>query len=232
LVLAGIPFVLDYYSSDIINLAFIKKDWLDYKPRAFAPLKGISLDADGPSTSPDALDYYSKRYGSKFVGLRQMERLGIDINTKDPNGRPMIPDSVLAKRELSFDWQVATRAIKWANASGRYVIWSDPALYVPYECYLSTSAFQTDTKTRNEYVEGEANLAAHFPNLIPMYNNNEGLKRCGVAYGDWMMTPRNFRLTGWERIPARTGNPVQPPLPARRDLDSVSNHGRVTMIRF
>jgi len=36
-----------------------------------------------------------------------------------------------------------------------------------------------------------------------MYDNNEGLKRCGVAYGDWMTTPRNFRLTGWDRIPAR-----------------------------
>ena len=36
-----------------------------------------------------------------------------------------------------------------------------------------------------------------------MYNNNEGLKRCGVAYGDWIPTPRNFRLTGWERIPSR-----------------------------
>jgi hypothetical protein len=35
-----------------------------------------------------------------------------------------------------------------------------------------------------------------------MYDNNEGLKRCGVAYGDWIMTPRNFRLIGWERIPA------------------------------
>jgi hypothetical protein len=203
LAFAGIPFVLDYYSSDITNLAYIKKDWLDYKPRAFAPLKGLSLDVDGPATSPDSLDYFSKRYGSKFVGLRQMERLGIDINTKDPNGQPIIADAMLAKRELSFDWQAATRAIKWANASGRYVIWSDPALYVPYECYLSPSAIQTDTKTRNEYIDGEANLAVGFPNLIPMYDNNEGLKRCGVAYGDWVMTPRNFRLAGWERIPAR-----------------------------
>jgi hypothetical protein len=200
---AGIPFILDYYSSDITNLAYIKKDWLDYKPRAFAPLKGLSLDADGPGTSPDSLDYFSKRYGGKFVGLRQMERLGIDINTKDPNGQPMIADAVLAKRELSFDWQVATRALEWANSSGRYVIWSDPALYVPYECYSSPTAIQTDIKTRDNYIEGEEKLAARYSNLIPTYDNNEGLKRCGVAYGDWIMTPRNFRLTGWERIPSR-----------------------------
>jgi hypothetical protein len=37
---------------------------------------------------------------------------------------------------------------------------------------------------------------------VPMYDNNEGLKRCGVAYGNSMMTPRNFRLAGWERIPS------------------------------
>jgi hypothetical protein len=202
LAVAGIPFVLDYYSSDITNLAYIKRDWLDYKPRAFAPLKGLSLDADGRATSPDSLDYFSTRYGSKFVGLRQMERLGIDINTKDSNDQPMIADAALAKRELSFDWQVATRALEWANNSGRHVIWSDPALYVPYECYSSPAAVQSDIKIRDSYIEGEAKLAARYSNLIPMYDNNEGLKRCGVAYGDWILTPRNFRLTGWERIPS------------------------------
>jgi hypothetical protein len=202
LALAGIPFVLDYYSSDITNLAYIKRGWVDYKPRAFAPLKGLSLDAEGPTTSPDSLNYYNKRYGSKFVGLRQMERLGIDINTKDPNNQPMIADLALAKRELSFDWQVATHALEWANNSGKYVIWSDPALYVPYECYSSSTGIQTDIKTRDNYVEGETKLAARYSNLIPMYDNNEGLKRCGVAFGDWILTPRNFRLTGWERIPS------------------------------
>jgi hypothetical protein len=198
----GIPFVLDYYSSDVTTLASIKKGWLDYKPRAHAPLKGLSLDVAGSATSPESLDFYSKRYGRKFVGLRQMERLGIDMNTRDPNDQPMIADSALATRELSFDWQVATRALEWANSSGRYVIWSDPALYVPYECYSRPAARHTDIETRDDYVEGEAKLAARYPNLIPMYDNNEGLKRCGVAYGDWIMTPRNFRLTGWERIPA------------------------------
>lgn len=200
---ADIPFVLDYYSSDVTSLASLKKDWLDYNPRAYAPLKGLSLDVDGSATSPDSLDFYTKRYGRKFVGLRQMERLGIDINAKDPNGLPMIADSVLAKRELSFDWEVATRALEWANGSGKYVIWSDPALYVPYECYLNSAAAQTDLKIRDDYVEGETKLAATYTNLVPMYDNNEGLKRCGVSYGDWIMTPRNFRLVGWERIPSR-----------------------------
>jgi hypothetical protein len=200
---AGIPFVLDYYSSDVSNLAYIKKDWLDYKPRAYAPLKGLSLDVGGSATSPDSLEFYSKRYGSKFVGLRQMERLGIDINTNDPNDRPMIADSALAKRELSFDWQVATRALVWANNSRRYVIWSDPALYVPYECYSSPTGAHTDFQIRDDYIAGEAKLASRYPNLVPMYDNNEGLKRCGVAYGDWISTPRNFRLAGWERIPSR-----------------------------
>jgi hypothetical protein len=176
---------------------------LDYKPRAHAPLKGVSLDVDGPAASPDSLDFYGKRYGSKFVGLRQMERLGIDMNTKDPNDQPLIADSALAKSELSFDWQVATRALEWANSSGRYVIWSDPALYVQYECYMAAPAVQIEMKTRDDYVEGETKLAARYPNIVPMYDNNEGLKRCGVAYGDWIMTPRNFRLFGWERIPSR-----------------------------
>jgi len=202
LALAGIPFVLDYYSSDVTNLASIKRDWVDYRPRAYAPLKGISLDVDGPVTSSDGLDFYSRRYGAVFVGLRQMERLGIDINTKDPNGQPLIADAVLAKRDLSFDWRVAERTLEWAKKTGKYVIWSDNALYVPYECYLNPSAVQTDTKTRDEYVEGQRKLAESYPNLLPMYANNEGLKRCGVAYGRWLMTPRNFRLAGWERIPA------------------------------
>jgi hypothetical protein len=200
---AGIPFVLDYYSSDVTNLAYIKKGWLDYNPKAYSPLKGLSLDIDGPAASPDSVDYYAKRYGDEFVGLRLMERLGIDINAKDPNGQPMIADADLAKRELTFDWQVAARALEWAAKSGRYVIWADPALYLPYQCYLSPSALQADTRTRDEYIQQEEKLAAVYPSLIPMYNNNEGLKRCGVAYGNWLMTPRNFRLTGWERVPAR-----------------------------
>ena len=200
---AHIPFVLDYYSSDVTNLAFIKRDWVDYRPRAHAPLKGISLDIDGPATSSDSLEFYGRRYGASFVGLRQMERLGIDINAKDPNGQPMIADALLAKRELSFDWQVATHALEWAKKSGKYIIWSDPALYIPYECYLSPSVLQTDTEIRDEYIEGEGKLAGSHPNLVPMYANNEGLKRCGAAYGNWLATPRNFRLTGWERIPAQ-----------------------------
>ena len=203
---AGIPFVLDYYSSDVTNLAYIKKDLLDYKPRAYSPLKGISLDPAGSATNPDSLDFYGKRYGTKFVALRQMERLGIDINTKDPSSQPMIADSALAKRELSFDWQVATQALEWANRTARFVIWSDPSLYLPYECYLNPTAVQTDLKIRDSYIESETKLAAHYPNLVPMYDNNEGLKRCGVAYGNWIMTPRNFRLTAWERIPAAIGS--------------------------
>jgi hypothetical protein len=200
---AGIPFVLDYYSSDVTSLASIQASWLDYKPRAFAALKGVSLDVNGDAGSSDSLEFYSRRYGAKFVGLRQMERLGIDITTKDPNGQPMIADAELAKSELTFDWQIATRALEWANASGRYVLWSDPALYVPYECYRSPVARRIDDGIRDDYVAGEMKLAKRYPNLVPIYNNNEGLKRCGVAYGDWMMTPRNFRLSGWERIPSK-----------------------------
>jgi hypothetical protein len=203
LALEGIPFMLDYYSSDVTNFAYIKTDWVDYKPRAFAPLKGISLDIDGPVTSSDSLDFYARRYGSAFVGLRQMERLGIDMNTKDPNGRPLIADAALANRDLAFDWQVAERALEWAKRKGKYVLWSDNALFIPYECYLSRPAVQTDTKTRDDYLAGEGKFAESYPNLLPMYANNEGLKRCGVAAGNWQMTPRNFRLAGWERIPAQ-----------------------------
>jgi hypothetical protein len=206
LALEGIPFLLEYYSSDVTNLAYIKKDWVDYQPRAFAPLKGITLDVDGPVTSSDSLDFYSRRYGAFFVGLRQMERLGIDINTNDPNGNPLIAEDALAKRDLSFDWKVAERALEWANGTGKYVIWSDNDLYLPYECYLDPSALRADAKTRDEYLEGEGKLAAAFPNLVPMYANNEGLKRCGAAYGNWLMTPRNFRLIGWERIPAHVAS--------------------------
>jgi hypothetical protein len=131
-----------------------------------------------------------------------MERLGIDMNAKDSNGQPLVADTALARRELTFDWQVATRALAWAHGAGKYVIWSDPALYVPYECYLSPAEVLTATKSRDDYIEGEARLAVRYANLVPVYGNNEGLKRCGVAYGDWSMTPRNFRLVGWERIPS------------------------------
>jgi hypothetical protein len=199
----GIPFMLEYYSSDVTNLAYIKSDRVDYRPRAFAPLKGISLDIDGPVTSSDSLDFYARRYGSAFVGLRQMERLGIDINTKDPQGRPLIADAALANRDLAFDWKVAERALEWAKRKDKYVLWSDNALFIPYECYSSRSAIRTDTKVRDEYLAGEGKFAQSYPNLLPIYANNEGLKRCGAAAGNWQMTPRNFRLTGWERIPAQ-----------------------------
>jgi hypothetical protein len=202
LALEGIPFMLEYYSSDVTNLASIKRDWVDYQPRAFEPLKGVSLDIDGPVTSSDSIDFYSRRYGAAFVGLRQMERLGIDINAKDPNGQPLIADPALAKRVLSFDWKVAERSLEWAKKTGKYVLWSDNALYLPYECYLSPSALRADAETRDEYLDGEEKFAESYPNLLPMYANNEGLKRCGVASGSWLTTPRNFRLTGWERIPS------------------------------
>jgi hypothetical protein len=200
---AGIPFVLDYYSSDTTNLAFIKKDWLDYKPNAYAPLKGLSLNIDGPATSADSVDFYSKRYGDKFVGLRLMERLAIDMITKNPVGQPMISDAALATRELSFDWGLASHALEWADRSAKIAIWADPAIYLPYECYRSPAELQVDAKTRDDYIQNEEQLAARHPSLIPMYDNNEGLKRCGVAYGNWLVTPRNFRLTAWQRIPAR-----------------------------
>ena len=141
---AGIPFVLDYYSSDVTALAFIKMDWLDYKPIAYAPLKGLSLNIDGPATSADSVDFYSKRYGDKFVGLRFMERLAIDMNTKNPVGQPMIPDAALATRELSFDWGLASHTLEWADRSAKIVIWADPAIYIPYECYRSPAELQVD----------------------------------------------------------------------------------------
>lgn len=34
-----------------------------------------------------------------------------------------------------------------------------------------------------------------------MYDNNEGLKRCGVANSKYQITPRNFRLTTWDTTP-------------------------------
>jgi hypothetical protein len=114
----------------------------------------------------------------------------------------LIADTALANRNLAFDWKAAERALKWAKRNGKYVLWSDNALFIPYECYLSRSALRIDTKTRDEYLAGEGKFAESYPNLLPMYANNEGLKRCGAAAGNWLMTPRNFRLTGWERIPA------------------------------
>jgi len=199
---AGIPFILDFYSSDITNLASIKKNRLDYEPHAFEPLKGISLDIDAQASNPDGLDFYRERYREKFVGLRFMERLAIDINAKFPNGQPMVSDAALAGRELSFDWRLAERTVEWASRHDRIVIWSDPALYVPYECYWSPAMVQAAKGERDDFIERERQLAKRFPSLVPMYDDNEGLKRCGVAFGDWLTTPRNFRLTRWERIPS------------------------------
>jgi hypothetical protein len=44
---AGIPFVLDYYSSDVTALAAVKRNLVDYSPRAFDALKGVSLSVQG-----------------------------------------------------------------------------------------------------------------------------------------------------------------------------------------
>src|SRR5258708_6364752 len=132
-----------------------------------------------------------------------MERLGIDLNVKDTASKPIIPDVELAKRELTFDWNLALRSLEWANREAKIVLWADPAIYLPYACYLTPAELSLEAKIRDEYIARETQLASRFANLVPLYDNNEGLKRCGVAYGDWLMTPRNFRLTGWERIPSR-----------------------------
>lgn len=200
---ANIPFILDYYSSDVTNLTYIQKQMVDYSPRAAYPLKGVSLDIDAPAASQDGLEFYSNRYGSKFLGLRFMERLAMDINAKHPDGQPMIADLALERKELSFDWQLAEHALKWAEASGRFVLWSDQMLYLPFTCYSYPEAIKTNNAIRDEFIRREADLATHYSHLIPMYDNNEGLKRCGVAAGNWLVTPRNFRIRGWEAIPRR-----------------------------
>ena len=200
---ANIPFIFDYYSSDVTNLTYIKKELVDYSPRAANPLKGVSLDIDAPAASQDGLAFYSNRYGSKFMGVRFMERLAMDLNAKNPDGQPMISDLALEKKELSFDWQLAEHVLKWAEASGRFVLWSDPSLYLPYDCYSHPEAAKTNSAIRDEYIQKEADLAVRYSHLIPIYDNNEGLKRCGVAGGNWLITPRNFRIRGWEVIPRR-----------------------------
>src|SRR5262249_1727544 len=67
---AGIPFILDEYSSDVTNLAYVKKNWIDYKARAADPLKGVSLNPEGLTSSSDSLDFYANRYGDMFLGVR------------------------------------------------------------------------------------------------------------------------------------------------------------------
>jgi hypothetical protein len=200
---ANIPFVLDYYSSDVTNLAYIKKEMVDYSARAAEALKGVSLDIDAPAASQDGLQFYSNRYGSKFIGVRFMERLAMDITAKNPDGQPMIADLELERKELSFDWELAEHVLKWADASGRFVLWSDPSLYLPYTCYSYPEAIKTNNAIRDEYIHRQADLATHYSHLIPIYDNNEGLKRCGVAAGNWLVTPRNFRIRSWEAIPRR-----------------------------
>jgi len=207
---AGFPFILDYYSSDITNLASLKRNWLDYSPRAADPLKGVSLALHGPATEPDNLGFYAKRYGKKFVGLRFMERLGIDIQANDPSFPQMVSDAALAKDNLLFDWELAGQVMQWSKDNSRYVAWADPALYLPYQCYWRPDQVTKAAARRNAYVGKQRDFAAANPYLIPMYDNNEGLKRCGVARNKNQITPRNFRMVGWERIPesiatAKTG---------------------------
>jgi hypothetical protein len=198
---AGIPFVLDYYSSDITNLAAVKRSWLDYSPRAFDPIKGVSLDLEGSITEPDNLNFFARRYGKNFVGVRLMERLGMDIQANDATFPQILSNQALAKQELSFDWNLVTRLLNWSKKNARYVVWADPALYIPYECYWTTDQVARAVARRDLYVSKQREFARQTPNLIPMYDNNEGLKRCGVASSKYQMTPRNFRLRDWEKIP-------------------------------
>jgi hypothetical protein len=198
---AGIPFVLDYYSSDTTNLAALKKSWLDYSPRAFDGLKGVSLNVDGDASDADSLSYFAQRYGKRFAGVRFMERLGIDIQVGDQSFPQMLNDPALARDKLSFDWNLATRVLQWARQGERYVVWADPALYLPYTCYWKPDQVSRAASRRDAYVARQTQIAADNPYLIPMYDNNEGIKRCGVAKNNGVVTPRNFRLTGWERIP-------------------------------
>ena len=198
---AGISFVLDYYSSDVTNLAALKSNWLDYSPQAFEALEGVSLAPDGKSTEPDNLSFYVQKYGQSFAGVRFMERLGIDIQANEDTSVQMVSDKALARQKLSFDWDLATRLMKWSQDNGRYVVWADPALYVPYECYWAPPVVVRAVARRDAYVQRQQAFARQNPYLIPMYDNNEGLKRCGVAKNGAQMTPRNFRLPDWERIP-------------------------------
>jgi hypothetical protein len=198
---AGIPFILDFYSSDVTNLTSVKKDWLDYSPRASEPVKGVSLSLEGSATDPDNLSFYVERYGANFAGVRFMERLGMDIQAGDPSFPQILGDQIVAQRELSFDWGLARRLLSWANRNQRYVVWADQALYLPYECYWTADEVGRAAARRDLYIKAERELARQNPYLVPMYDNNEGLKRCGVAKNEFQMTPRNFRLQSWQLIP-------------------------------
>jgi len=198
---ANIPFVLDLYSSDITNLAFLKKGWVEYAPHAFDPAKGISLNVDGPESSSDSLDFYVRRYGPNFVGVRFMERLGMDIQAKQRDMPQMIGFDSPDHDKLYFDWSHAKRVLNWSDRNGKVVLWSDPALYIPYACYWKTSNVERAMHDRDDYVRREHDLASRHPSLLPMYDNNEGVKYCGVAYRDSLPTPRNFRLPNWQRLP-------------------------------
>jgi hypothetical protein len=207
---AGIPFVLDYYSSDVTNLAAVKKGWLDYSPQALDPIKGVSLSLEGNAAKPDNLGFFAQRYGSNFVGVRVMERLGMDIQANDSSFDQLVSDRALAKREFSFDWDLMRQLLTWSNKNRRYVVWADPALYIPYECYWNADQATRARARRDLYVSKQRALAREYPYLLPMYDNNEGLKRCGVANSKYQITPRNFRLSSWEATPkaiaeAKTG---------------------------
>lgn len=199
---AGIPFVLDYYSSDITNLAALKRDWLDYLPRAYEALKGLSLKIGGSADDPGSVEYYQTQYKDMFAGIRFMERLSLDIAARVSTVIATTKADKQKEQAVLFDWDVAREAFEWGRRSGKYVIFSDPAIYIPYECYWDAGAVAKAKSTRDLFLTRLRDAASHYSGLIPMYDNNEGVKRCGVSYGDWLVTPRNFRLMGWARIPS------------------------------
>jgi hypothetical protein len=198
---AKIPFVLDLYSSDVTNLADLKRNWIDYTPRAFDPAKGISLDLDAPDASPDGLDFYVRRYGKSFAGVRFMERLGMDIQARMHDAQQMIPFSDRDHDKLLFDKPYAERVMNWADRNQKVLLWFDPALYIPYACYWKAADVALATQIRDDYVQSETDLARRHTSLVPFYDDNEGVKHCGVAYRDSLLTPRNFRFPTWSRIP-------------------------------
>ncbi len=199
----GVPFVLDFYSSDITNIAYVKPGSVSYKPKTFAALKGVSLAIQGAPGAPDNLDFYAQRYGKLFAGVRIFERLGMEINASVPGLAPLVKDEALARQELPLDWRLVRDLLDWSQHNNKYVIWSDPALYIQYECYWKKEQVNAASAVRDRYVAREGELATAYTNVVPVYDNNEGVKRCGVAQGDFELTPRNFRLSHWQSIPAQ-----------------------------
>jgi hypothetical protein len=177
LVDAGIPFVLDVYSSDTYQIARYSPS-INY---AQFLLNGVAMQPSDPvhpdNPSPFVLDYYVARYGSMFAGIRIFETGSMSLTMRRCSmggdcswlgGAPPLPVGDF------FQAPIASGFADYAAAHGMFVIWSDPIWTLPeLTDGLATRTFAQDFLDK-VFRPSLANITAAHPGVVyPMYANND-----------------------------------------------------------